>query len=34
MTVKLNTITCTEFNKDLLLMCATSKCMRYSQGDM
>ena len=29
-----HTITYTKFNKVLLVVCATSKCMRYSQGDM
>ena len=29
-----HTITCTKFNKVLLVVCATCKCMRYSQGDM
>lgn len=29
-----HTITRTRFNKFLLVVCATSKCMRYSQSDM
>ena len=27
-------LTCTKFNKVLHVVCETSKCMRYSQGDM
>ena len=29
-----HTITCTKFNKDLLVVCATSKCMSYPKGDV
>ena len=28
------TIICTEFSKDLCVVCATSMCMRYIRGDM
>ena len=30
----LHTISCTKFSKDLLVMCAISKCIRYIKGDM
>ena len=30
----LHTISCTKLSKELLVVCTTSKCMRYIKGDM
>ena len=32
--INYHTITCTVFNKNFLVVCATSKCVRYIKGDM